>query len=243
MTLPGQASLEQALELSWPPKHAWTNGPWRLREGAGGGKRVSAATALGPVSASDMAIAEAEMQRLEQPRLFRSAAPDDPMSRQLEARGYEIVDPTLFYATPSARLLNPNQRPLDAIPSDACLGIHAEIWAAGGIGPARLQVMERATTPKCWLLARLSGRAAGSAFVSLAGRIAMIHAIEVRPEARRRGAARAMLHRAAAWATEQGADTLALAVTAANGPANTLYASLGMRAVGQYHYQIHPEDA
>jgi GNAT superfamily N-acetyltransferase len=66
----------------------------------------------------------------------------------------------------------------------------------------------------------------------------MIHAVEVRPALRRKGAARQMLNAAAHWAAEQGADRLALAVTEANAGARALYASLGMQPVGQYHYRI-----
>jgi GNAT superfamily N-acetyltransferase len=66
----------------------------------------------------------------------------------------------------------------------------------------------------------------------------MIHAVEVRPSLRRRGAGRQILAAAAQWAAEQGADRLALAVTQANSAARALYASLGMQPVGEYHYRI-----
>jgi GNAT superfamily N-acetyltransferase len=65
-----------------------------------------------------------------------------------------------------------------------------------------------------------------------------LHALEVPVALRRQGAARNILGRAASWAGEQGATRLALAVTAANGPARALYGSVGMRAVGEYHYRI-----
>ena len=65
----------------------------------------------------------------------------------------------------------------------------------------------------------------------------MLHAIETRASVRRRGAARAVIHRAAQWADDHGADHIGLAVTSANEPANALYTSLGMQAVGQYHYR------
>ncbi len=47
-----------------------------------------------------------------------------------------------------------------------------------------------------------------------------------------------MIAAAAAWAAEQGADTVALVVTEANAPARALYSSLGMAPVGQYHYRL-----
>ncbi len=242
MTLPDRAALEAALEATWPPAESWTSGPWRFRRGAEGGKRVSAATALAPVDAEDISRAEAEMKRLGQWRLFRAEDPTGHLSRRLEDRGYILTDISTFYAAPCTSLLKPDQPPLDAVTSETLLGIQAELWAAGGIGPGRLAVMDRATHPKAWLLARLKDRAAGAGFVSIFDGIAMVHALETKPEIRRMGAGRAMLHRAARWAQERGARTIALAVTAANGPANALYSSLGMTPVGQYHYRIHPED-
>jgi GNAT superfamily N-acetyltransferase len=54
---------------------------------------------------------------------------------------------------------------------------------------------------------------------------------------RRAGIGGNLLRRAAVWAGENGAHALGLAVTKANAPARALYASLGMKAVGQYHYR------
>jgi ribosomal protein S18 acetylase RimI-like enzyme len=70
----------------------------------------------------------------------------------------------------------------------------------------------------------------------------MVHALEVRPEARRKGLARHIMRHASAWAEGQGAKYLALAVTRANVGANALYSSLGMEVVGQYHYRMAPKD-
>ncbi len=242
MTLPDRSAIEASLEATWPPAESWTAGPWRFRRGAGGGKRVSATTPIGPFEGDDVHKAEAEMQRIGQARLFRTDDPQRPLSALLEDRGYLLTDISTFYAAPANALLKPDQPPLAAVASETCLGIQAEIWAAGGIGPGRLAVMDRAASPKAWLLARLNDRAAGTGFVSISGDIAMVHALETKPEVRRQGAGRAMLHRAARWAMERGAHTLALAVTEANGPANALYSSLGMTPVGQYHYRVHPDD-
>ena len=81
----------------------------------------------------------------------------------------------------------------------------------------------------------------GLSYVAVDGDVAMIHAVEVRPEARRRGVARAGLSAAARFAAENGAQWLALAVTEANAPARALYHSAGMENVGRYHYRLAPE--
>ena len=60
------------------------------------------------------------------------------------------------------------------------LQIAAELWAEGGIGPARLAVMERVQGPKTVILARAQDRAAGVAFVALHDGMAMLHGLEGR---------------------------------------------------------------
>jgi GNAT superfamily N-acetyltransferase len=97
--------------------------------------------------------------------------------------------------------------------------------------------MQRAQAAKTAILARANDRAAGVAFVAMAGRTAMLHALEITPSFRRQGSAHNILRAAALWALDQGADTLALVVTVANDPARRLYASFGMTVVGHYHYR------
>jgi GNAT superfamily N-acetyltransferase len=112
-----------------------------------------------------------------------------------------------------------------------------QLWEEGGIGPARVAVMDRVQVPKTAILGRAGDRAAGAAFVAVHGNVAMLHALEVAPALRRNGCGHNILRAAALWARDQGADTLALLVTERNIAARALYASLNMRAVGQYHYR------
>ena len=84
------------------------------------------------------------------------------------------------------------------------LAIMREIWAEGGIGPARLAVMDRARPVQDRLIARLSDRAVGCGFCAIHDGIAMLHAVEIAPAYRRQGAARTMLH-GRHWAQGQGA--------------------------------------
>ena len=72
------------------------------------------------------------------------------------------------------------------------------------------------------------------------GEIAMVHAIETIPAQRRKGAGRMIVQAAARFARDEGAQTLALAVTKANIGANALYQSLGMTVVSEYHYRQGP---
>ncbi len=226
------------LDATWSAATVRRDGPWLLREGAGGGKRVSAATAAGPVSAADIDRAEAAMHAMGQAPLFQVRGTDDAgLDTLLQARGYRIVDPVEFHVAPCAALVR-SLPFLSVIPAWPPLAIECELWANAGIGPGRIAVMQRAAGPKVALLARHDDRPAGVAFVAIHGRIAMLHALEVPPRFRRQGIADKIMRGAANWAQDQGADWLSLVVTQANAPARALYASLTMQVVGQYHYRM-----
>lgn len=224
-------TLMAAMEATWPPAASWGLGPWQMRDGAGGGKRVSAATLAGPWQPQDIALAEAAMP---QP-LFMIRPQDAELDTALAARGYAVVDPVIGYVVDTAGFVAAPH--MATFPHWPPLRIAADLWEAAGIGPARLAVMDRAAGPKTVILARTTDRAVGVAFVALHGSTAMLHALEVQPRHRRQGTARHILAAAAVWARGQGADRLALVVTVANTAARALYASQGMQAVGQYHYR------
>lgn len=229
------ALFAEAMEATWPPFATQTCGPWLIREGAGGGKRVSAASPFGDWHEGDLASAESAMAALGQEQLFVIWPWDQALDDALAARGYEKIDPVLAYAAPVADFEPPPE--MTTFAHWPPMQIGQEIWAEGGIGPGRLAVMDRVTGPKTAILARSGDRPSGMGFVALHGDIALIHAVEVRASQRRKGAARNILCAAARWAAENGADRLALAVTEGNAPARALYASLGMQVVGHYHYR------
>ncbi|MCT8159097.1 GNAT family N-acetyltransferase [Pseudoruegeria sp. SHC-113] len=237
MQSPDRAALFAALEATWPAARLETIGPWHIRFGAGGGKRVSAATPAGPVSEADIPQAEAAMHALGQDPLFMIRPEDSALDTALAARGYALVDPVRLYVAPIEALAAIDTERLSGFAIWPPLAIQEEIWAEAGIGAARLAVMPRAQGPKAAILGRAEARAAGTAFVALHGEIAMLHALEVSPQMRRKQAARKMMGVAAQWAQKAGARWMALAVTRENMPANALYASLGMASVETYHYR------
>lgn len=243
---PDPAAVMAALDATWPPAARWREGPFTLREGGGGGKRVSAATAEDAPDAAAVAAAEAAMHAAGQRPLFRlrpATCPwDAALDAALAARGYARLDPTLFMAAPVAHLLAPDLPALRQFPIWPPLEIQRQIWAEAGIGAGRQAVMARVAGPKTALLARIEDRPAGVAFVACDGPVAMLHAMETLPRLRRKGAARSLMHGAAAWAAAQGADWLSLAVTEANAPARALYMAMGMAEAGGYHYRKAPAD-
>jgi GNAT superfamily N-acetyltransferase len=212
-------ALTTLIDATWPAKSIVDLDGWKIRNGAGGGNRVSAASQL--TSNAQIEKAESAMCAFGQTPLF--------------------MVPVTFYTAPTAQITT--QRP----PAVTCfqvwppLATQAEIWNAGGIDDARLAIMNRAAGPKTTVLGRVQDKPAGTAFCAIHDGIAMLHAIETRHAFRRQGLGRHMIRALAFWAQDHNAHTIALLVTKANIAANALYTSLGMIPVGGYHYRIYPE--
>ena len=238
MTLPTAQRLYDAIDATWPAQTFDQRDGWMLREGAGAGKRASAAT-LVKVGA-DIEAAEMAQQAMGQEPLFMIRDGQDELDQALAQRGYQVVDTTLLYGCPIETLVP------DHLPTGLSytiwppLRIMTDIWDDGGVGPARRALMHRAKGARTGILARTGQDAAGVAFVAMHGDIAMTHAVEVKQAFRQKGVARLTMAQAALWAQDQGAKYMALATTHDNVAANQLYQALGMSDVGQYHYRIKP---
>lgn len=94
-------------------------------------------------------------------------------------------------------------------------------------------------------VARIAGEPVGVTLLLLTGEVAGLYAVATLPEARGRGVARALVHRAAGEARDLGATTLCLN-TAAGGPAQAVFSALGFRTVFPSRFFVpadgHPED-
>ncbi|MEL7258016.1 MAG: GNAT family N-acetyltransferase [Pseudomonadota bacterium] len=236
--LPDVQMLYEVTEHTWPAAKIQDAGAWTLRDGQGGGKRVSAATARGPVSQDDLHLAENAMKALGQTPLFMIRAGEEALDRMLDDAGYAVIDPVNLYVCDIEYLTTDRPPKVTAFDIWPPLAIQADIWNAGGIGPARRDVMARVSGPKTALLGRESSRPAATGFVAIHKGVAMIHALEVLAPHRGRRMGTHLTRHAAFWAADQGATHLAVLCTKANQGANALYSSLGMTVVGQYHYRI-----
>ena len=229
------AAIFQALEATWPPVRWHTADGWRVGEGAGGGQRVSAGIAQAPVAKpADLAQAQRGLGQVPLAMVRQGA---DSLDAALAEAGWTVRDPTVALAAPVGNLAETPPRLTAFEVTWPPLAIQAEIWAAGGIGPARIAVMERAAVPKISLLGRVDDRPAATAFVACDGPLAMVHALEVLPERRRARVGWHLMQAAALWAARMGAESLAVLVTRANAPAVALYRALGMVEITSYHYR------
>jgi GNAT superfamily N-acetyltransferase len=240
--------LARAIAATWPPAHVACLGPFVLADGAGGGNRVSAARLRdaasdgAEVSEADVAGVTARQRSAGQSPLFMVFDWQARLDARLSHMNLVARDETLILAG-AARRIAAEPPPVTCFDIWPPLAVQEDIWAAGGIGRARLAVMGRVQGPRTSLLGRIEDRPAGTAFVAIHDGIAMVHALEVSPRARRKGLGRTMMRAAAFWALGQGADIFATLVTRQNGVARGLYAELAMRPAGHYLYRAMPGEA
>ncbi|SNS88001.1 GNAT family N-acetyltransferase [Antarctobacter heliothermus] len=227
-----------ALDATWPAAARVAAGPWVLREGRGGGKRVSAATARGDWREDDLAAAEKSMKMMGQVPLFMIRPGEEALDAALSERGYALIDPVQLWVAPIDRLTDLRLPRVTAFAIWEPLAIMREIWEAGGIGAARQRIMDRAAPPKTGILGRVSDKPAGAGFCAVHGETAMVHALEIAHDHRQKGLGGWMMRCAALWAADQGASRIAVAATRENTGANALYATLKMEVAGHYHYRI-----
>jgi hypothetical protein len=183
------AALTALIDATWPAAKTRPVGPFVLRRGAGGGQRVSAASASAAATPGEIAAAELAMRDWGQTPLFMVRPGEAALDATLAARGYGVVDPTRLWTAAAATVGEPAPNNMACFALDAPLAIMREFWAAGGVGPARLAVMDRAPGPKAYLFARQGDRPAGVAFCAIHAGTAMLHALEVPQRLRRRGRA------------------------------------------------------
>ena len=237
MTLPSVQRLYQAINTTWPARTTRQEAGWEIRDGAGGGKRVSAVTSA-QTELPDIDWVEARLSEQGQEHLFMIRDGDEILDAALAARDYKIIDPVTLYLCETTPLRPASLPRAQSYCIWEPLHIMREIWATGDIREKRIALMHRVQTPKTALLARSGDSPAGVGFLALDGEIAMLHAVEVLPEFRRTGVAKKLMAQAAKWAEGHGAKYMALMTTRDNQAANRLYSSLGMRPVGHYHYRI-----
>ena len=227
---------------TWPAARYEQAGPVVLREGAGGGSRVSSATVSGAFDDDDLNHAEQAMRAMGQKPIFQIREGQDELDNALATRGYTVLDPVNIYSCPVEQLCDTHIPRVTVLFIWEPLAIMREIWAHGGIGPERIDVMNRAKGPKTSMLGRLNEKPGGVGFVAIHNGVAMVHAVEVVPHQRRSGMGKWFMRAAAFWARDNGAHTLSVICTQANEAANGLYTSLGMNVVGHYHYRHLPSE-
>ncbi|MCY4304475.1 MAG: GNAT family N-acetyltransferase [Aestuariivita sp.] len=225
-----------AIDGTWSPKQIIEMNPWRIRKSDCGGKRVTATTATGSVTDSDIDVAELEMNKLGQALLFMLRPEDEALNSQLLRRGYRNLNETTIFTCSTTDLTNVSLPKVTVFNMWEPLAIMDEMWDKGGIGLCRRKVMSRVKVPKTGFFVRLNDKPVGVGFAAIDGPIAMVHALHVSDQHRRKKAATWLVRGAARWAESYGAQQISVACLNANFGAKALFLSLGFLPAVEYHY-------
>lgn len=234
-SLPEVLDVDAVISSTWPAETVRSVGGFSLREG-GGGQRATATTLDSNFDIDALNRAEQAMAGRAE-ALFRVRPGQIELDAALDGKGYMTRDATVILAAPTEIVAD---RPLPKVSAFNIwppLAIMEEIWTMSDVGPDRQAIMHRADVAKTGILGRTSGQAAGVGFVACDQKIAMIHAVAVLPDLRRQKAAENMMISAGKWAQDIGAVWMSTLCTCSNLTANKLYASMGFKPLGQYHYR------
>ncbi len=176
------------------------------------------------------------------------AARPTGLDEKLEARGYRIEAPTLVLVARADQVLE--RTAAQEMPEIAVAEGIDEFWVAEYAYAHGDDELARERLRSYGHLLRRLGPSVATAVLPIDRKPAAIglgvlergwvgvFAMGTRPEARRRGAATAVLHALAGWARDQGADQLYLQVESASDAARQLYVRAGFETAYRYHYRM-----
>lgn len=227
---------------------AWPEAPFR---------RTSSVLPIRCDGADDEAALEARFALVEEfyrrrrlPVRYQLAPVTAPsgLDARLAARGYVVEAPTLVQTADASRVVAATASAgggWEVTLADAACDAWLEAYRAvqgGGAASRRVEaygrLLGRLGPPCVTALGRSpDGRAVASGFAVLERGWAGVFAMGTHPSARRRGAARALLHALARRVLERGAASLYLQVEADNAAALRLYGEAGFTSLYGYHYR------
>ncbi len=262
MDVPALQDLEQLMDAAWPAPDRRQSGGWVLRAASGVTQRANSVWPRDPNGDSHAHHAALRAARLwyrerRLPLIFQLF--EDPRSAGLHAvldeEGFTRQSETVVMwrsATEPARVtgrpVHPPEKPqpaveLSAEPSTEWLDLW---WQADGRGgPGELATARTILTgcPSLYALVRAQdGRPAAVGRIALppageAGTWGGIYGMATRPDARRQGHARRILHALLDAGAAGHVDGYWLLVTAANHGAQQLYTGAGFSEAGRYLYR------
>ena len=111
--MPDLSDLYEVVDHTWPADRRIPCGSWLLRQGCGGGKRVSAATLQHRIDIPDLSISEKGMPELGQNPLSMMRDGDKKRDQLLDGGAYKFVDAVNIYCT-SCKLILRSTSPKSA---------------------------------------------------------------------------------------------------------------------------------
>lgn len=243
----GLRDIEAAAVRGWPALETRLIAGWLARASSGGSVRANSVSALSFDGRDlDAAIAEVvafyrERKALPRFNITQVSAPPG-IDRALAERGWEKHGAHVTMAKDvggkTFAELAPAAPGIEIVtckePTSSWYSVYLEGLTADRKAVAP-RLVERVPEPRIFLAAVREGRVIGSGLTVHDGALASVQCMATLPEARRTGAARAILARIEAEARAAGLRRLYLQTDCANVAAVTLYSSAGFEVAGTYH--------
>jgi GNAT superfamily N-acetyltransferase len=240
--------IEQAALWAWPPKEtAWVEG-WLLRAGGGRTRRINSVRTLVFAAGADVDKAIARVERWYAARalpacfqLTELAAPAG-LDAELEALGYLRLTPSAVLLVDATGVESPGQEPIELQTRPTPLVMNAVCDPRWGpeVRRARAELFARIRKPHVFAVLTEGGQPAAGGLCVVDGDLAAILAMRTEVPFRRRGHARAVFRRLAAWARNAGAKRIYLQVEDDNEAAQALYRPFGGALAYRYWYREPP---
>jgi N-acetylglutamate synthase len=246
--------IEQLAVSAWPAATVQLVDGWLLRHTPGVARRRSNSALPPPEAASASPVRRAQVLDLAERFYGRhrqatlvQVSPAElhgQLDRELAGRGYRRHAPTVVLTNPIDRLL---AEPVTA--STLAVSVADTVtpqWLAGwtaiegrpDAAATGQLVLARIGPQAGYMTATNDSDALGVGMLVVERGWAGVFCMAIRPEARRRGVATALLRRGASWAADQGVRKLYLQVEEDNLPALRLYGRLGFHPSHRYHYRV-----
>jgi N-acetylglutamate synthase len=244
------AEVQQVAALGWRALETARLGDWLLRASDGFTGRANSALTIGdpgrPVSDA-VATVEAWYAERALPPRFQLPEPGatDGVRELLDNGHYSWSLPVHVMTAELGHVLRaadarvgPGDVALDETPDDAWLSTYRR---AEGTAPAAARGVLAGHPAVVFASMRSEGRTVAIARAAIDGRWAGLSAVEVVPEARRRGLAMQVTAAVLRWAGTRGARQVYLQTEIPNDAAVTLYRSLGFAVHHDYRYANGPD--
>ena len=234
--------FERAHVKAWPALETATIDGWLWRYSGGASQRANSVSTLsftGSDPAAALDAVEARYRAKGVPARFHTfdvSAPAD-VTALLDARGYGDGETTITMAKP----VNGTGATAEVEVTDHAGAEWREVYLAAITESRRAinsRILDAIPGPRAFFACRRAGRVVATALSVVDDGCAVVECVASREDARRQGAALAVLTALEAWAADQGARSLALQVSATNPAALALYRQLGFMPAATNRFRV-----